>query len=127
MNSRLLLVSATCAFLGVAFGAFGAHGLRAVLPPESKAIYQTAVDYQMWHALGIGLIALFARGQAGAALLHWAGWVMLAGIILFSGSLYLMSITGAKWLGMITPFGGLAFLSAWLMLAVYAVQSSKEP
>lgn len=124
MNSPFLIVSAVCAFLGVALGAFGAHGLSAVLSPESKAIYQTAVNYQMWHALGIGLIALFARGQTDA-LLQWAGWAMLAGIVLFSGSLYVLSLTGVKWLGMITPFGGLAFLSAWLMLAVYAFQSKR--
>ena len=103
-------------------GAFGAHGLKGVVSPGMLAVYQTGVSYQMWHALGLFGIALIQRQAPDSKLINWAGWLMLIGIILFSGSLYLLTLLDLKWLGMITPFGGLSFLAAWLMLALFAMQ-----
>ena len=102
--------------IAVAAGAFGAHGLRRVLSPEMLAVWQTAVTYQMAHALGILCIAM-ASARMPAAQLHWAGWVLGLGVVLFSGSLYLLATTGMRWLGPVTPIGGLAFLVGWGMLA----------
>jgi uncharacterized membrane protein YgdD (TMEM256/DUF423 family) len=120
MNSIFLFLSAVCAFTGVGMGAFGAHGLKVLLGPEMLAVYKTAVDYQMWHAMGLGLIALLQHQAAFSKLLYWAGWLMFAGIVIFSGSLYVLAIFKIKWLGMITPFGGMAFLTAWLLLMLFA-------
>jgi len=125
MQSVFLFLSAVCGLTGVAMGAFGAHGLKAVLTPEMLAVYKTAVDYQMWHALGIGLIAIFRQQAPESALIKWAGWLMFVGIILFSGSLYLLAILNAKWLGMITPLGGVAFLAAWICVIIFAFKSTK--
>ena len=125
MQSVFLFLSAVCGLTGVAMGAFGAHGLKAVLTTEMLTVYKTAVDYQMWHALGLGLIAIFRQQVPESALLKWAGWLMFIGIILFSGSLYLLAILNAKWLGMITPLGGIAFLSAWVCVTIFAYKSTK--
>jgi uncharacterized membrane protein YgdD (TMEM256/DUF423 family) len=122
MRSLFLLLAACCAFTGVGFGAFGAHGLKTVLTPAMLEVYKTGVTYQMWHALGLGLIAVFVEQSTETKLLHWAGWLMFAGIWLFSGSLYLLAILNLKWLGMITPFGGVAFLLAWLLVARFAAK-----
>lgn len=120
MHKGFLLISALAAFLAVALGAFGAHGLRGRLDDHMMAVYQTAVQYHFWHALGLGLVAVLVKLYPDAALLRWAGWLMVAGILVFSGSLYTLSISGINWLGAITPLGGLAFLLAWLLLAVFA-------
>ena len=125
MQSVFLFLSAVCGLTGVAMGAFGAHGLKAILTPEMLAVYKTAVDYQMWHALGLGLIAVFRQQTPESALLKWAGWLMFVGIVLFSGSLYLLAILNAKWLGMITPLGGVAFLAAWIYVIIFAFKSTK--
>lgn len=113
---QLLITGTSCAFLAVALGAFAAHGLKAHLTAYQLNIWNTAVDYQMAHALGIMLIALIAN-QFNLAITK-AGWLMFTGILLFSGSLYLLSLTGIKTLGMITPLGGLCFLIAWGWLAL---------
>ena len=126
MRSVFLFLSAVCGFTGVAMGAFGAHGLKASLSVEMLAVYKTAVDYQMWHALGLGLIAIFRQQFAESVLLKWAGWLMFSGIILFSGSLYLLAILSIKWLGMITPLGGVSFLLAWILVLVFAFQSIEQ-
>jgi uncharacterized membrane protein YgdD (TMEM256/DUF423 family) len=126
MRSLFLFLSASTALIGVGMGAFGAHGLKTVLSPEMLAVYKTGVLYQMWHALGLGLIAVFQQQTPQSKLLNWAGWLMLAGIVLFSCSLYLLAITELKWLGIITPFGGLAFLTAWLLVALYAYKKSTK-
>jgi uncharacterized membrane protein YgdD (TMEM256/DUF423 family) len=103
-------------FLAVAFGAFGAHALRARLTPADLAIFETGVRYQMYHALALLLVTIFlARGGSGASPL--AGWGFTVGIVVFSGSLYLMVLTGERWLGAVTPLGGLAFLLGWAALA----------
>ncbi len=122
MRANFLLLAALCAFTGVALGAFGAHGLKSVLTPALLETYKTAVTYQLWHSLGLGLIAVFYQQNQNSRLLCWAGWLMFSGIVLFSGSLYLLALLNVKALGMITPFGGLAFLSAWLLVARFAHQ-----
>ncbi len=119
MRNSFLILGASSALIAVAMGAFGAHGLKAVLAPEMLSAYKTGVTYQMWHALGLILIAILLP-QTEGKLLIWAGWFMFAGIILFSGSLYLLTILNAKWLGIITPFGGLAFLLAWILVVIFA-------
>ena len=109
-------------FLAVALGAFGAHALRGRLTPADLAIFETGVRYQMYHALALLLVAaLLARGGGGAASL--AGWGFTAGIVVFSGSLYLMVFTGQRWLGAVTPIGGLAFLVGWAALTWTFVRS----
>lgn len=124
MRSTFLLLAACCALTGVGLGAFGAHGLKTVLTPEMLDVYKTGVTYQMWHALGLGLIAVFQQQKPDEKLLLWAGWLMFTGILLFSGSLYLLALLNLKWLGMITPFGGVAFLLAWLLIARFAAQTN---
>ena len=120
MDSTFLLIGAVAAFLGVALGAFGAHGLRGRLSPEMLAVFETGVRYQMYHALAL-LITAAAIGRFGdARLLAIAGWCFLAGIVLFSGSLYALAFTSVSILGAVTPFGGLAFLVGWACLALFA-------
>jgi uncharacterized membrane protein YgdD (TMEM256/DUF423 family) len=104
------------AFLAVALGAFAAHGLKARLSPDMLDIFEVAVRYHMYHSLGLLAVswALAHGPQSSAAM---AGWFFLAGIIIFSGSLYLLSLTGLRWLGAVTPFGGIAFLIGWILLA----------
>jgi uncharacterized membrane protein YgdD (TMEM256/DUF423 family) len=114
-----LVTTGIAGFTGVAMGAFGAHGLKNVIAPEMLAVYQTGVQYHFWHALGLGLVALLMRQAPESRPLALAAWLMLAGLILFSGSLYLLAVSGIRWLGVITPFGGMAFLAAWVCVAVH--------
>ena len=116
-STTLYIAAALAALSAVALGAFGAHGLKDQLNDADMAIYRTAVDYHMWHALGLGLIGLLAERYPGSRCLAWAGGLMLAGIVIFSGSLYLLSISGLRWLGLITPIGGLSFMAAWALTA----------
>lgn len=116
MQARFLLLAALAGFTGVALGAFGAHGLKNVLTEHYLEIYKTAVSYQMWHALLLAIVAVLPRQR----LLYWAGWSLVIGMLLFSGSLYVLAIFQLNWLGMITPLGGLAFLVAWGLLAFAA-------
>lgn len=116
---KLFLLLGSCnAFLAVILGAFGAHGLKDKISPEMILVYQTGVQYQMFHALALILIALLCKHIKPSSILTWAGWLIFAGIVFFSGSLYVLSMSGLKALGMITPFGGVAFLMGWAMLAV---------
>jgi uncharacterized membrane protein YgdD (TMEM256/DUF423 family) len=104
------------AFLGVAAGAFGAHALRARLPASLQAVFETAARYQMVHALALLAVALLAaRAPSGAA--RAAGWLFAAGIVVFSGSLYALALSGVRVLGAITPIGGVCFLAGWIALA----------
>jgi uncharacterized membrane protein YgdD (TMEM256/DUF423 family) len=120
MQSKFMLAGALAGFVGVAFGAFGAHGLRGRLSPDMLAVFETGVRYQMYHALALMLTAALMMtgriesGRAAAA----AGWLFVAGIVLFSGSLYLLAVTGITVLGAITPIGGVAFLLGWACLAI---------
>lgn len=127
MAINLLALGALSALTGIAFGAFGAHGLKTLLSPELLAVYHTGVSYQMWHALGLILIALLRRQTPDSAALAWAGRLMFAGIVLFSGSLYLLALLNLKVLGLITPFGGVSFLAAWALVARYALQHPHHP
>ncbi len=106
------------AFLAVLLGAFGAHALKARLSADMMAVFHTGNQYHFYHALGLLLVGVVAVQLPDSALLRSSGWLMLTGIALFSGSLYVLAISGVRWLGAITPFGGLAFLAAWLLLAV---------
>lgn len=103
--------------LGVLLGAFGAHALKKVLSPEMLAVYKTGVEYQFYHALGLLLIGLIGY-QINSKWLRRAGLLLISGIVLFSGSLYALSISGIKTLGIITPFGGLSFVAGWICLAI---------
>jgi len=118
-----IVLGALAAALGVTLGAFGAHALRARLAPEMLAIYQTAVQYHMWHALGLIAVGIVVFHLPSSAPLKWAGWLMLVGMVLFSGSLYVLALTGSRWLGVITPFGGAALIVAWLACAWAALRA----
>ena len=118
-----IAIGAVAAALGVVLGAFGAHALKARLSPELLAVYQTGVQYHLWHALGLVAIGVVAVHLPASAPLKWAGWLMLAGIVLFSGSLYVLAATGTRWLGAITPFGGAALIAAWLAFAYAALRA----
>lgn len=117
--AMFLLIGALAGFLAVALGAFGAHALRERLSPEMLAVFETGVRYQMYHALAILFVALLMP-RMGGWLVVSAGWLFTAGIVLFSGSLYALALTGVTTLGAITPIGGLAFLAGWACLAVAA-------
>ncbi len=112
-----LFLGALACLLAVLLGAFGAHALRGKLTADLVAIYQTAVQYHFWHALGLLAIGIVSLYLPTSAPLKWAGWLMLAGMVIFSGSLYLLAITGARWLGAITPIGGTALIASWALLA----------
>lgn len=115
MDRLFFALGAGSAFVAVGAGAFGAHGLRARLTPDLLAVFETGARYQMYHALGLVAVAWAASRWPGA-LPQWAGWLFVAGTVLFSGSLYLMALTGERWLGAITPLGGIAFLAGWACL-----------
>lgn len=110
------------ALIAVMLGAFGAHALKSRLSAEMMEIFQTAVQYHFYHALGLLAVGIIALHLPESGWLKTSGWLMLAGIVIFSGSLYLLSITGIKWLGAITPIGGTAFIIAWILLAVAIVK-----
>lgn len=116
MSRIFLSLGALNAFLCVGLGAFGAHGLKKTLAADMLAVYQTGVQYHFYHALGLLVIGLLLLHFPGSRPITWSGWLMLAGIVLFSASLYALALTGMRGLGMITPFGGVAFLSAWALL-----------
>ena len=123
MPARLFVVlGAASGFVAVAAGAFGAHALRARLSPEMLAVFEVGARYQMYHALALLAVAWAASRWPGAAA-PAAGWLFVAGTVLFCGSLYLLALTGARWLGAITPLGGAAFLAGWLCLAWAAWRS----
>lgn len=113
-----LLIAAIAGGLAVVLGAFGAHGLRAHIDPAMLSVYQTAVEYHFYHALGLIGVAFAADRFPASRLIRASGWAMLLGIVLFSGSLYALSLSGIGRLGMITPFGGLALITGWALLAV---------
>ena len=118
-----ILLGALAGAAGVVVGAFGAHALKARLAPDLLAVWQTAVQYHFWHALGLVAIGVLALHLPASAALKWAGWLMVAGLVLFSGSLYVLALSGARWLGAVTPFGGAAWIVAWLLLAVAVLKN----
>lgn len=116
---RILLVTgALLAALAVATGAFGAHVVEGLLTPERFATYQTAVQYHFYHALGLLITGITCRVVGTSPMLRWSGYLMLTGILIFSGSLYLLTLTGATWLGAVTPLGGISFMVAWGLYAL---------
>jgi uncharacterized membrane protein YgdD (TMEM256/DUF423 family) len=116
-------IGGVMAALAVAFGAFGAHALKTRLAPGMLEVYQTAVQYHFWHALGVLAVGLALQLWPEAGWLRTAGWLLTAGTVLFCGSLYLLVLTGSKWLGAVTPFGGIAFILGWLALVVAALRA----
>lgn len=118
-----LALGAFSAFIAVGAGAFGAHGLRARLTPDLLAVFETGARYQMYHALALLAVA-WATTRPGGAGASWAGWLFVVGTVVFSGSLYALALTGVRWLGAVTPIGGLAFLAGWLVL-MWSVVSSR--
>ncbi|MGG3838585.1 DUF423 domain-containing protein [Paenibacillus thiaminolyticus] len=120
MLRRYAIIGSLNMLLSVALGAFGAHIMQARLTPERMATYETAVQYHMVHALGLILIAILADKLADQKKVQWSARLLLTGMIIFSGSLYLLCFTGFSMLGAITPIGGVAFLIGWLMLALAA-------
>ena len=119
MDRLFFALGAVSAFIAVAAGAFGAHGLRGQLAPDLLAVFETGARYQMYHALALLAVA-WAMTRWPGALLAWAGWLFVLGTVLFSGSLYALALSGVRWLGAITPLGGLAFLAGWACLALSA-------
>ena len=117
MDRIFVGLGAVFGLISVAAGAFGAHGLRARIPPESLVVFETAARYQMYHALALLAVAWAATRWPGT-MPHLAGWLFVIGTILFSGSLYALALTGIRWLGAITPVGGAALLAGWLCLAL---------
>ncbi len=117
----LIAAGAGLAFLAVGVGAFGAHALKDRLAPDMMQVYQTGVQYHLPHAVAIVLLGLLCHQMPESRLLPIAGWTMVAGVVIFSGSLYLLSTTGIRVLGAITPIGGVALLAAWGMTAYAAL------
>lgn len=119
-----IIAGAVNAAIAVAFGAFGAHALKEKLSEHYLAVWETAVQYQMFHAIGLLVVGiLMSSSLFGASTqLTWAGYLLLAGIIIFSGSLYVLSLSGIGILGAITPIGGVAFIAGWIMLIIAAVK-----
>lgn len=124
MYRLFLFLGAANAGLAVAFGAFGAHGLKG-LDPAWLAVYRTAAEYHMYHALGLLAIGALGSSLPASRTLDTAGWLMLVGIVLFSGSLYALSLSGLRWLGAIAPFGGTAFIAAWALLSWAALRAKR--
>ncbi len=119
----LLLLGSVFAFIGVALGAFGAHGLQNVLVANGTLeAYKTGVQYHLVHALALILLAVLSDRLRETKKLEWVGWLFAVGIVLFSGSLYVLAVSGVKILGAVTPLGGLCFLSGWALLAFVAVR-----
>jgi len=117
VDRTFMLISAVAGFLGVALGAFGAHGLRGRLSPEMLAVFETGVRYQLYHTLALMITAML-MARMGGWLFTTAAWCFTVGIVLFSGSLYALAISGVTVLGAVTPIGGLAFLAGWACLAL---------
>lgn len=118
MQKIFLTVGSITMALAVMLGAFGAHGLKSKLTEEMLNIYNTGVNYHFYHAIGLLILGLIAGYMPESALLKWSGWLMVAGILIFSGSLYILSISNISWLGAITPVGGLCLISSWILLAL---------
>lgn len=117
-----IILGAINAFLSVALGAFGAHGLEGKLEPKYINIWEKAVKYQMFHSTGLFIVAILLGKYPSSSLLTWSGWLMFIGILLFAGSLYVLAVTQISILGAITPLGGVSFLAAWALIVFAAVK-----
>ena len=123
MEKTFLLIASIFGALAVALGAFGAHALESRLSADLLSTYEVGVRYHFYHALALlGIVAVISRWpEAGTAV--WAGWLFVAGILIFSGSLYILAFTGIRWMGAITPIGGAAFIAGWLCLMWVAIKA----
>ena len=124
MPKAFLILGTLNTVLCIALGAFGAHGLKQILSADMLSVYHTGVQYHFYHAFGIIIIGLLLLHFPKSRLMPVSGWLMMIGIVLFSFSLYALSVTGTRALVMITPFGGVSFLTAWILLA-YAIWKEK--
>jgi len=124
MSALFTGIGALFGFVAVAAGAFGAHALHKRLPADLLAVFETGARYQMYHAVALLLVGLLAA-RAPSSLLNAAGWLFIAGVALFSGSLYVLALSGVRVLGAVTPFGGLCFLAGWALLAWSAFRQSR--
>ena len=122
-----ITIAAVSGFLAVAVGAFAAHGLKKVLTPEMIEVVKTGVQYQMYHALALLMVALLLIHKPAVVGLKASGWAFILGSLLFSGSLYALAMGAPRWLGPITPLGGLCFLVGWLLLAIAGWRMKFEP
>lgn len=120
---HFIVLGAINGLLAVAFGAFAAHGLKNILSAGLLDVFNTGVDYQAMHALALLAVGILGARTRNTRLLSWSGWAFATGIVLFSGSLYLLAVTDARLLGIITPFGGTAFLIGWALLAWHAYRA----
>jgi len=127
MQRKWMMLGAVLTMLSVAIGAFGAHMLKEKIGADAIAVYETGVQYHMIHAIGLLIIGLTAGQLGPSTKLKWAARLLFIGIIIFSGSLYVLSISGIKILGAITPIGGVAFIVGWLLLAIDVWQRGKDP
>lgn len=126
MSRLAILLGAGNAALAILFGAFAAHALRNSLSEQMLSIFQTAVDYHLYHALGLIIIGLLISQRSYSRLLNLSAIAMLVGIIVFCGSLYLLSLTGKSWLGMITPLGGVTFIASWILIVIGYFKSDQD-
>ena len=117
MAKLFITLASLSGMLAVAFGAFGAHGLKNRLDDYLMGVFETAVQYHFYHSLALLAVGVIALSQPQTAMLKSAGWLFVIGIAVFSGSLYILALTGTKWLGAVTPLGGLAFIAGWACLA----------
>jgi len=113
-----LFIAAILLAMAVALGAFGAHALKTRLTADMLAVYQTAVQYHAWHGLGLLAVGVLMLQWPESTALRWSAGLLLAGVLIFSGSLYALAVSGVRWLGAVTPIGGAAFIAGWLMLAL---------
>jgi uncharacterized membrane protein YgdD (TMEM256/DUF423 family) len=123
MKLNWFAVGAIAGAIGVALGAFGAHALKSRVTEDLLSVFEIGVRYQMYHALALFAVA-WAAGRWPGSWINASGWLFTAGILVFSGSLYLMTLSGARWLGAVTPVGGLCFILGWIALAVAALRGS---
>lgn len=130
MNDRWLLIGAGLAGLGVAAGAFGAHALDGRIAADLLEVFETGSRYHVIHALALLVVGLACRSSEGETAIRWwnaAGWLFAAGILVFGGSLYALALTGRRWLGAVTPLGGVCFLAGWVAVAIAASRASRPP
>lgn len=123
MNQIFLAIASVFGVLGVGIGAFGAHGLSKILVSNGRLdTFETAVKYHFYHTLALLLVSILIKVSGEARYLSWAGWSFIGGILIFSGSLYILAITNIKWLGAITPIGGFLFIVGWSCLFYYSIK-----
>ncbi len=127
MNARSIIAAgAVFMALAVVFGAFGAHIVQDMLTPDRFEVYKTGVEYHFYHSLGLLLLGVIMMKMPGNRWLVWSGYSLMAGILIFSGSLYVLTLTDTGWLGAVTPLGGVAFILGWIFLAVGVLKADSK-